>query len=134
MVSCLLISTNYGANDWKRMYLFLGAFLAIALMPIIIFSQVLFVPGLDAWVQTFSHYNNVVMEIINNQYPDYEFSFAFVQMLNVCAAPIVLGYLFYLVIKISLSNARWITRKLNIQPLMNLVIFNNKKKLYELKL
>ena len=126
-----MISTNYSAYEWKRFALCMVVLCTIFVAPVVMFSQVILVPGFDAWLSMFALFDNVVM---NPTMATDDYAYNLVGLLNVTGAPLVLMYLMYRVLKISYRNAIWVINRFKIRPEMNLVLFNNGKKLYEFKI
>ena len=103
----------------------------IFIAPTLMFSQVILVPGFDAWLSMFALFDNIVM---NPTMATDDYAYNLVGLLNVTGAPLVLMYLMYRVLKISYRNAIWVINRFKIKPDMNLVLFNSGKKLYEFKI
>ena len=131
MVYCLSLSTNYSAYEWKRFALCMIVLCTIFVAPVVMFSQIILVPGFAAWLSLFTLFDNVVM---NPNMATDNYAYNLVAMLNVTGAPLVLMYLMYRILKISYRNAIWVINRFKIRPEMNLVLFNNHKKLYEFKI
>tara|TARA_Y100001951_G_scaffold49985_1_gene39478 strand:- start:2165 stop:2494 length:330 start_codon:yes stop_codon:yes gene_type:complete len=102
----------------------------IFVAPVVMFSQVILVPGFAAWLSLFTLFDNVVM---NPNMGTDNYAYNLVGLLNVTGAPLVLMYLMYRILKLSYKNSIWIINRFKIKPQMNLVLFNNDKKLCELK-
>ena len=130
MAYCLSLSTNYSAYEWKRFALCMIVLCTIFVAPVVMFSQIILVPGFAAWLSLFALFDNVVM---NPTMGTDDYAYNLVGMLNVTGAPLVLMYLMYRILKISYRNAIWVIKRFKIRPEMNLVLFNNRKKLYEFK-
>lgn len=105
----------------------MGVFFAF---PVLLFSQVILVPGFAIWVSMFTLFDNVVM---NPNMGSDDYMWNLVGMLNVTGAPLVLMYLMYKIMKISYRNTIWMIRRFKLNPEMTLVLFNNGKKLYEFR-
>lgn len=103
------------------------------LLPIFVFAQIILIPGLNTWVDTFTVYDNIILHIMMSEKIDYFNPTILTLMLNVVGAPIILIYIFVRIVKWSFVSARWITKKLHLTPVMNLVLFRNDKQFYELK-
>ena len=103
----------------------------IFIAPTLMFSQVILVPGFDAWLSMFALFDNIVM---NPTMATDDYAYNLVGLLNVTGAPLVLMYLMYRVLKISYRNSIWVINRFKIKPEMNLVLFNNGNKLYEFKI
>ena len=103
----------------------------IFVAPVVMFSQVILVPGFDAWLSMFALFDNVVM---NPTMATDNYAYNLVGLLNVTGAPLVLMYLMWRILKISYRNAIWVIKRFKIKPEMNLVLFNNRQKLYEFKI
>ena len=131
MAYCLSLSTNYSAYEWKRFALCMIVLCTIFVAPVVMFSQIILVPGFAAWLSMFALFDNVVM---NPNMGTDDYAYNLVGLLNVTGAPLVLMYLMYRILKISYRNAIWVIKRFKIKPEMNLVLFNNHKKLYEFKI
>ena len=131
MAYCLSLSTNYSAYEWKRFALCMIVLCTIFVAPVVMFSQIILVPGFAAWLSLFALFDNVVM---NPTMGTDDYAYNLVGLLNVTGAPLVLMYLMYRILKISYRNAIWVINRFKIRPEMNLVLFNNHKKLYEFKI
>ncbi len=103
------------------------------LLPIFVFAQIILIPGLNTWVDTFTVYDNIILHIMMSEKIDYFNPTILTLMLNVVGAPIILIYIFVRIVKCSFGTSRWITKKLHLTPVMNLVLFRNDKQFYELK-
>ena len=122
------ITTNYSKHDWVR---FIPS-MSIQLLPSIFFALAvvwLYIPFLDNWViwmdfnaeeetiQKFAEYISS-NQIMNSQ--DEFVSFMFLTLFGGALFPIILIVIFYKIIP-----TETIIKKLKIEPMMKLVIFNN---------
>ena len=104
---------------------------AMFVAPVVMFSQLILVPGFAAWISMVTLFDNVVM---NPNMGTDNYAYNLVGLLNVTGAPLVLMYLMWRILKISYRNAIWVINRFKIKPEMNLVLFNNGNKLYEFKI
>ena len=99
----------------------------IFVLPVIVFAELILVPGFAVWLSMFEQFDDSLMVHDN-------FTSNLVGLLTVTGAPLVLMYLIYRIMKISYKNSIWIINRFKLKPQMNLVLFNNGKKFYEFKI
>lgn len=99
----------------------------IFVLPVIVFAELILVPGFAAWLSMFEQFDDSLIGYDN-------FTSNLVGLLTVTGAPLVLMYLIYRIMKISYKNSIWIINRFKLKPQMNLVLFNNGKKFYEFKI
>ena len=133
-----LMKSNYNFNNWVELGVFFLVYITIIGVPVTLYVEYVFVPILNGHIEfldfinddgLIERYRDVILDKIdNNDIETDEFTYALITMLAFVLGPIALIlWGLFAMINFLLSSSWYVCRKLNLIPMLQLVIIRNGK-------